>query len=334
MRKQVLMILEKLGPFLALVFVIAIFSYLDKEQLFFTTFNFGIVAGQTAVVAIAAIGMTLIIISAGIDLSVGSVIAISMVSCTGIISWMTNTMGFHEYYSIPVGIMIAVLTGGCFGFLNGMLIILGNLPPFIVTLGMLSIVRGIALLSTGGLPVTGMPPSFRALGNNLWKIPIPFTDSLMLYIPYSFFVLLAIAVIAHCLLKYTVFGIHVYSIGSNQQTARLCGVKVNAVKVMVYTFGGLTAGLAGYIFASRQNTGQPTEAQGLELDIIAAVVVGGGSLMGGEGTILGTIIGAFIIQFLRNGCNMIGVESFAQLIIIGAIIIIAVYVDQLRRKTQ
>ncbi|MBZ0257779.1 ABC transporter permease, partial [bacterium] len=155
----------------------------------------------------------------------------------------------------------------------------------------------------------------------------------LIIIPYSLFVLIAVGVIGTFILRKTVFGMQVYAVGSNENTARLCGVNVERVKLFVYMIGGLTAGIAGILHASRLNSGQPGEAIAMELEVIAAVVIGGGSLMGGEGTVLGAIIGAFIIKFLRNGCNLVGVSPYMQRIVIGLIIIIAVYVDQMRRKT-
>ena len=196
---------------------------------------------------------------------------------------------------------------------------------------MLEIVRGTVYISTQGLTVSGLPSTFSWMGNSALRVPMPGTDPVVL--PYSLLLLIPLAILAHFLLKYTVFGIQTYAIGSNEQTARLCGVNIDRMKIYVYMIGGFTAGLAGFLQASRLRTGQPGTAVGMELDVIAAVVVGGGSLMGGEGTILGSIIGAFIIQLLRNGCNIMGIEAFVQRVFIGIIIIAAVYVDQLRRRS-
>jgi len=247
------------------------------------------------------------------------------------ITKLTASFNFSPYIAIPLGFVVGISAGGLCGFFNGIIITRGNLPPFIVTLGMLEIVRGLALQSTHGMPVSGLPPAIRPIGNAFWVIPV--SDAVKLYIPYSLFILIAVGLLFHFVLKYTVFGVRVYAVGSNEQTARLCGVHVERVKVLVYTLGGMTAGLAGFIMTSRLNSGQPSEAVGMELDIIAAVVVGGGSLMGGVGTIFGSVVGAFIIQILRNGCNLVEVSSFVQRIVIGLIIIAAVFADQLRHRS-
>lgn len=334
-KKVVAWLSGNFGPVFALVLVVAIFGALRPSQ-FLHPLNLANVAGQTAVIAVAAVGMTFIIVSAGIDLSVGSVIALTGVYATMVMSnifamstgaspgWVNASI----IIGIPLGLIVGLLTGVVCGFLNGSIITFGKLPPFIVTLGMLEIVRGTALWSANGLPVTNLPPGFNSIGNAVLTLSFGSFD---IFIPYSLFILIPVALAAAFVLKYTVFGVQVYAVGSNENTARLCGVNVRLVKVMVYMIGGLLAGLAGILHASRLNTGQPSEAQGMELDVIAAVVVGGASLMGGKGTILGSVIGAFIIRFLRNGCVIVGVSPFVQRILIGLIIIAAVLVDQWRR---
>ncbi len=452
--KKMLLLSGKIGPVFALILVIAIFGSIEPGK-FFSFQNFSNVAGQTAVIAIAAIGMTFVIVSAGIDLSVGSLVALAGVYATMIMSsdhlMSLDYLGkyLNSSSALSLGIFVGLLTGAVCGLISGVVITRGKLAPFIVTLGMMEILRGVALQSAGGLPVTNLPNNFSKIGNAVWSITIsrslefsedelnftalsnrfrdgtdpaaqcvranlsdetktmleeykdareipdelkeslvkdlnafirsgpiytperfensPLSDRLMyrinknpqgnnlihlnrliledaypnfiekgdmiLLIPYPLFILIPLAFLAGFVLKYTVFGVQVYAVGSNEQTAQLCGVNVNRVKVLVYIIGGVTAGLAGIIHASRLNTGQPSEALGMELEVIAAVVIGGGSLMGGEGTILGSIMGAFIIKFLRNGCNIVGVSSFVQRIVIGLIIIVAVYIDQLRRKS-
>lgn len=322
-------ILGKLGPFLALILLFIFFSIYVPEGKFYSKNNLGNIISQTAVVSIAAVGMTFIIVSAGIDLSVGSTIALSGTLAAMFVlfaSGGSEDSNLTEiYYYLFSGILVAIVCGAIIGAANGGIITMFKLPPFIVTLGMLEIVRGTALLVTNGLPVSGLPNVFTWMGNaTIDKNPL---------LPYSLFILIPVALLGEFLLRYTVFGVQVYAVGSNEQTARLCGINVSRVKLFVYMIGGLTGGLAGYLQASRLYTGQPTTAQGMELDVIAAVVVGGGSLMGGEGTIIGTIIGAFIIQILRNGLNLMGIQSFTQRIFIGSIIIIAVLIDQLRRRS-
>jgi len=322
MSKRLIDILGKLGPFFALIIIIIFFRNRAGE-VFFSPRNISNIIQQTSVIAIGAVGMTFIIVSAGIDLSAGSLIAFSGVC---------SAMAVVATGNIYVGILVAVSVGCLCGILNGVVITKGKLPPFIVTLGMLEILRGSAYQITGGLPVdTNIPQAFTNISNSVFTIPIGGTE---LIIPYLFLILIPVAIIGGFILKYTVFGVQVYAVGSNEQTAKLCGVNVDRVKIMVYALGGFLVGLAGLLQASRLRSGQPSTAIGLELDIIAAVVVGGGSLMGGEGTIIGSVIGAFIIRILRNGCVLMDISPYVQRIIIGIIIILAVYVDQMRRMSK
>jgi len=333
--QQLMAIVEKFGPLVALLIVIIIFSFADMikygiDDMRFLSFrNFSNIIQQSITIAIAAIGMTFIIISAGIDLSVGSVVALAGVYCTMVITQLLDSnMGI--FVAMTMGLVIGMLTGALAGMVNGMIINWCQLPPFIVTLGMLEIARGVALESTGGNTVTGLPSEFSNIANSVLVI----SSEYGIMIPYSIFILIAVALGAAFILKFTVFGMQVYAIGSNENTARLCGIHVERVKLGVYMLGGLAAGIAGILHASRLNTGQPSEARGMELEVIAAVVIGGGSLMGGVGTVLGSVLGALIIRTLSSGCNIMGVSSFVQRIVIGLIIIIAVYIDQLRRKAS
>lgn len=316
----------KLGSVFALVLVFLIFSILVPET-FLTFRNFSNIIMQTVTIAIAAIGMTFIIVSAGIDLSVGSAIALTGTLCTLAIVALIEG-GMHPVAAIMAGAMVGMLVGVLCGALNGLGIVYGQLAPFIVTLGTMEIYRGVGLSSTDGNSVTGLPTEFGAIANSV--IVISQENGIM--IPYSVFILIPVALISSFVLRNTVFGMQVYAVGSNERTARLCGVNVDRVKLFVYGIGGLTTGIAGVLFASRLITGQPSEAVGMELEVIAAVVIGGGSLMGGAGTIMGSVVGAFIIIMLRNGCNLCEISSFTQRIVIGLIIILAVYLDQLRRK--
>lgn len=313
---------DQLGPAVGLLLILFVFGVLEPDK-FLSTRNFANVIGQTVVVATAAVGMTFVIISGGIDLSIGSQIAL-----TGVMGTSAMISGF-SHGSIVVGVVVAMATGLLCGFFNGGIITIARLPPFIVTLGALEIFRGTALQITDGLPVTSLPPTFQKLANAEQMFDFGLFS---IIVPYSFYLLVALGIIAWLVLRYTVFGVAVYAIGSNERTARLCGMHVNLVKCAVYAIGGVTAGLAGILQASRLNTGQPTTAVGRELDVIAAVVIGGGSLFGGEGTILGSLVGAFIMGFLRNGCNVVGVSPFVQRIIIGSIIILAVLADQIRHR--
>jgi ribose transport system permease protein len=311
--------LNFLGPFIGLVLVIALFSLIPEVQGRFLRFaNFKSVATQSVIVALGALGMTLIIISGGIDLSAASNIALASV----ITAFAVNA-GAAPLVALGLG----VLTGGLVGFVNGGLVTRLRLIPFIVTLGMMGIARGAAKWIAG---------------NQKIDAPMTWVNELMAKSPHPPWLLLApgvsiviiFAVAMAVLLKYTVFGRHVFAVGSNEATARLCGVRTDRVKVLVYVISGLFCGLSGVMEFSRLTVGDPTVAVGLELDIIAAVVIGGGSLTGGEGSILGTMIGVLIMSFLRNGCTMMGWPNYIQEIIIGAIIVIAVALDRLRHRKE
>lgn len=315
---QLKKIFDLLGPLIGLVLIITIFA-IREPNTFFTVDNLVNVPKQVLVIAVAAIGMTFIIVSGGIDLSVGSAIALTSVIGTMALEWSG---------SLTVGVLVATLTGILCGIFNGLLITQLRLPPFIVTLGTLEIFRGLALESTGGLPVTNLPDNFNDLADASFTLP-----GTEFQIPYSLIFLILFAVAAWLVLRKTVFGVSVYAIGSNEQTAKLCGIRVNWNKIAVYGIGGMTAGIAGILQASRLITGQPTTAVGLELDIIAAVVIGGGSLLGGEGTIVGSLIGVAIMGYLRNGCTIAGISPYVQRIVIGSIIILAVFIDLLRHRS-
>ena len=308
-------LLNLLAPFLGLILVLVLFSALPEVQSRFLRWaNIKAVATQSVIVALGSLGMTVIIISGGIDLSAASSIALSSV----IVAYAVNA-------GVPPGlaILLGVLTGGAVGLVNGTLITRLRLVPFIITLGMMGIARGLA----------------KWMANNQ-KIDAPLTwvNELMAKSPHPSWLVVApgvwlmagLALAMAVVLRYTVFGRHVFAIGSNEATARLCGVRTSRAKVAIYTLSGLFCGLAGVMEFSRLTVGDPTVAVGLELDIIAAVVIGGGSLSGGEGSILGSMVGVFIMSFLRNGCTMMGWPNYVQEIIIGVIIVAAVSLDQVR----
>jgi len=311
-------LLAVLGPFIGLGLVILIFSLVPEvRDRFLRPANLMSVATQSVIVALGALGMTVVIISGGIDLSAASNIALSSVMAA---------------YAVNVGlspllaVFLGVLTGGVIGLANGYLITGLNLMPFIVTLGTMGIARGAAKWIAG---------------NQKIDAPLTWVNELMTRSPRPSWVLAApgvwivvlLAVVMGVILKYTVFGRHVFALGSNEAAARLCGVRTGRVKIAVYVIGGLFCGLSGVMEFSRLTVGDPTVAIGLELDIIAAVVIGGGSLSGGEGGILGSMVGVLIMSFLRNGCTMMGWQNFIQEIIIGAIIITAVTLDRLRHSS-
>ncbi len=307
------------GPFVGLMLVIAIFSMMPEvSDRFLNLANIKSVATQSVIVALCALGMTLIIVSGGIDLSAASNLALSCV----LVAYAIN-LGVPPLLAALAG----VAAGGTIGFLNGFLITRLRLVPFIVTLGMMGIARGLAKWVARNQKIDA-PLSW--LNELMVRTPKP---SWLLVSPGIWLMVLFSLVMA-VLLRKTVFGRHAFAIGSNELTARLCGVRTDRVKVAVYTISGLLCGLAGVMEFSRLTVGDPTVAMGLELDIIAAVVIGGGSLSGGEGSILGTLVGVFIMAFLRNGCTMMGWPNYFQEIIIGAIIIAAVTLDRLRHRQE
>jgi ribose transport system permease protein len=292
--------------------LLVIFVFLCLVSPVFLSFNnlFNIVA-QTTVTAVIALGMTLVIITAGIDLSVGS---------TAALGGMTGTL-VMAHVGWPLGALIGTLVGGAVGLVNGLLITKAHLNPFIATLGSQSAIRGLVYLSTNAVGVYNLPPDFAILGNgSIFGIPVPLL------------VLVLLAGIMHVVLSLTRLGRHAYAIGSNEEAARLSGISITWTLIAIYVILGLLAGLGGMIAASRVISGQPNFGIGLELDIIAATVIGGASLFGGQGTILGTLIGAFLIALIRNGAVLLNINEFYQDIIIGVVIWLAVYWDQFRRR--
>jgi ribose transport system permease protein len=307
--------LNWVGPILGLVLVILTFSLLmESPARYLSPFNLRIVLAQTVIVAIGAIGMTLIIISGGIDLSVGSVIAL-----TGVIT----ALGLDHSLSPLTAVAAGILMGGLVGIVNGVLITRLKVVPFIATLGMLGIARGTAKWFAGQQTVN-VPETW------VNDLLVTFPKPAWLLVAPGVWVTIGLAVVAAVVLRNTVFGRRVFALGSNELAARACGISTNRLKIWIYGLAGLLFGLAGVMQMSRLRQGDPTVAAGSELDIIAAVVIGGGSLSGGEGSIFGALIGALIMAFLRNGCQQIGWPNYIQEIIIGAIIVIAVAIDRWR----
>jgi len=281
---------------------------------FLTVSNLLNITQQTAINAIIAVGMTFVIITAGIDLSVGSIMAFSGVVMASVL---------NAGLPIPLAILIGIGVGILCGLVNGLLITYGNLPPFISTLGMMSVARGAALLYTNGRPISGFTGDFRFLAvGEVLSIPVPVLVMIIVY------------VIAHLLLTRTKLGRYTYAIGGNEEAAMLSGINVRFYKTAVYGLCGMMSGLAAIILTARLNSAQPIAGIMYELDAIAATVIGGTSLMGGEGRISGTLIGALIMGVLRNGLNLLGVSSFIQQTVIGAVIIIAVLVDMALKKQR
>lgn len=304
------------GPFIGLALVIGIFSAMPEVRPYFLTgANFKIILIQTVIVAVGALGMTVIIISGGIDLSVGSVVALT--SVVGATLLLQN----HSPFLAAVFALLAGATAGAF---SGVMIAGFRMMPFIVTLGMMGIARGAAKWLAKSQTVN--PPE-TAL-NHLMALDDP---EHLFPLPPGVWLALGLACLMSIVMRQTVFGRYVFAIGSNESAARLCGIRVRWQKVLIYSLAGLFFGLAGLLQLSRLTQGDPTVAAGLELDIIAAVVIGGASLSGGTGSILGSMVGALIMAILRNGSNQMGLPTYMQEILIGMIIILAVGLDKLRQ---
>lgn len=307
--------LSRFAPVLGLVAVYGLFVLIGPDS-FGSGRTLETIARQTAIVGTAALGMTLVIIAGGIDLSVGSIIALATVTIAAALQAGASPMSAS---------LIGILTGALCGFVNGTIITRFRVVPFIATLGTLLIVRGIAKGLAGeqkiDAPLTYLIDLLAALPPGAWWL-----------LPPGVWLLVVLALITGGFLAYTRVGKHIVAIGSNENTARLCGVRVEALKVLVYTLAGTSAGLAGLLQFSRLTVGDPTVAVGLELDVIAAVVIGGGSLAGGEGSVLGSVVGALIMTVIRAGCSQMGLPNWVQEIATGAIIVIAVAVDRLRQK--
>lgn len=318
-------ILLRFAPFFGLLFVVLLFAVISPSS-FYSFYNVKTIITQTVIVAIAAMGLTLIIISGGIDLSVGSQIALGTVA----IATILNLGGSAPEAS--VGITILAALGGiaaCMvcGWLIGLIVSRLNIVPFIVTLGMMQIARGVAKWigkeQTVSTPMNGLQELMLVDPEPAW----------LLFAPGVWIAVLLVAVTA-ILLKYTVFGRYIFAIGSNEKTARLCGINVSVNKMFIYALSSAFAGVASIMQYSNLTVGDPTAAVGMELDIIAAVVIGGGSLSGGEGSAVGSVVGALIMAVLRNGCNMLGVPNFVQEVIIGVIIVGAVAIDKLKHRLK
>ena len=318
-------LLAKVGPLIGLVFVVALFSSLRPQR--FPTFgNVEVMLLQTTVVATGALGMTLIIIAGGIDLSIGSAIALVTVAIARLLS------GFEISGLVvppaPPGLAAlgGVAVGVLCGMLNGLLITRLKLAPFIVTLGTWGALRGAAK----GLANEMMVVAPSTWLNSLLKTLSP-GDRWML-LPPGVWIMLALALCVGAMLRYTRFGRHIFAIGSNEQTARLCGVPVERSKLLIYMLAGAFAGLAGVLQFSYLTVGDCTTATGMELDIIAAVVIGGASLNGGQGSIFGSLVGALIMTAVGNGCTKMDYRNWVQEIVTGGIIIFAVALDRLRQR--
>ena len=285
------------------------------SPVFLTVSNFLNVFQQISINFVVAVGMTFVIISGGIDLSVGSNIALSGL----LMGILMKNFGVP----VPATILICILFSGVIGLANGMLISFLNLPPFIATLGMMSIVRGAAYTVTAGQPIYTFPTGFTAIASRVGGFPL-----------YTMIILLVVFLLGWYILRYTRVGRYTYAIGGNENCAKLSGINLRKVKCFVYTVSGLCCGVAALLLSSRLDSAVPTNAEGQEMDAIAAVVIGGTSMSGGEGSMIGTLIGILIIGIIANGLNLLGVAQGPQKMVKGAIIVVAVIIDVIRRRAS
>jgi ribose transport system permease protein len=319
-------LVQKFAALGGLFVLVTVFSLASPA--FFSLGNGMTVALQVTSIAYLGIGATCVIITGGIDLSVGSILALA-----GVVAALAVRGGVN----VPLAMLLGLLTGiGC-GLVNGLCVTLMRLPPFIATLAMMLVARGVALQITDAKAVGGLGEQFAALGNgSLWRIvrigADGFPDVVFPGIPYPVLLMVALALATGLMLRRSRLGRHLYAVGSNVEAARLSGIDVRRVTLFAYVLSGALAGLTGCVLMSRLVTAQPSEGVMYELDAIAAAVIGGTSLTGGIGTVSGTVIGAFVIGILRNGLNMTGVSAFVQQIIIGLVILVTVWIDQLRNR--
>jgi ribose transport system permease protein len=305
--------IRRASTYLILLVILIWFSLLSPD--FLTINNLVTVALQTSLIALVAIGMTFTIITGGIDLSVGSTAALAGALAAG----AATRLGLGSY----PGLLIGLLSGIGIGFLNGAMIVWGRIPPFVATLATMAIARGLTLVYTEGRPIAGLDKAFTFWGGTGWfGIPVPV------------WVLLVVAAVAHLILKQTPLGLRIFSVGGSEETTRLAGVHVGTVKFSVYIFSGICAALSGLILTARLWSAQPNIGIGLELDAIAAAVLGGTSLAGGIGGVPGTLAGAFIIGTLSNGLNLLEVPSYNQQVVKGIIFIAAVMLDYFIKQRQ
>lgn len=305
-----------LGITIALAAELLLFALLSPH--FLTADNLLNVSLQVSITAIIAVGMTFVVLTNGIDLSVGSLVAFVGVVTTSLVR-LPIAVEMAFIVAIAAGLAVGIASGA----LAGILITKFKITPFIVTLALMTILRGAAFIYTQGRPVWDLPDGFKSVaGDRLLGVPVPTIIMLLVYI------------VAHITLTRTPFGRHVYAVGGNPEAARLAGIRTHRVLVQVYVLCGVLTALSGILLASRLNSGQPNAGLMYELDVIASVVVGGTSLNGGRGSIIGTFLGSMLIAVLRNGLNLLDVESYIQQVVVGVVILLAVMMDQMRKRTM
>jgi len=293
------------------------------ENVFLTTDNFLLILYQISVNGILAVGMTLVVISGGIDLSVGSVLAFAGMLAASFATRMTGVTPWSGNYALIAPILFALIAGAACGAFSGWIVARFRIQPFIATLGMLLTARGATMALTGGYPISSLSSRLRWFGTGrLWTIPIPIVMFAMVF------------AIAWVVLNKTVFGRYLYAVGGNERSARASGVGTNRIKIWAYAISGFLAGVAGLILTAKTGSGQTNAGSSYELDAIAAAVIGGTSLSGGVGKLSGTLFGALIMGVMNNSLDILGVESYYQLIIKGALILTAVIIDPARKTTE
>jgi ribose transport system permease protein len=314
-------VVARFHSLIALLLMVLAFSIFADG--FLSADNGWTVMRQISVNTCLSVGMTLVILTGGIDLSVGSILALSGAVMAGLLKFGTEleTLNLYIGYGAPAAIIIGLLVGASLGCFNGVMITRFRVPPFVATLAMLTIARGLTKLHTGGQAITGLGDAFVAIGSGRF-----------LGIPNQVWIATGIVLGATVLLKKTRFGRYVYAVGGNEEAAKLSGLNVKRIKVMVYTAAGALAAVGGLIVTSRLNSATPIAGDGFELDSIAAVVIGGTSLSGGRGSVLGTVLGALIIGVLNSGLVIMGVDPFWQTVIKGLVILLAVVIDRLHGK--
>lgn len=323
-RLRTILAIEDVRRLLVVAVIMVILTAL-QPRFFLSRENLANVGRQVSGNAILALGEFLVILTGGIDLSVGSVMALSMV---------LYAMGIHSGIWWPLMLLGSVVIGTCLGWVNGIMLTKLRLPhPFIPTLAMLNIARGATLLVTGGVPISGLPPGARYLGSADVRLALgsPGRDVL---IPVAFILVIGLYAVASVLLRRTATGRHIYAVGGNPRAAHHAGINVDRILVLVYALSGLLAGSAGIVLAGRTNSGYPSAGIGAELDAIAACIIGGASFFGGRGSAFGILTGAVIMGLLRNGLNLMNVSTFWQQLLIGVVILVAVYLDVLRRRVK
>jgi ribose transport system permease protein len=308
-KSTLLALLRQYGIFIGFLLIAGTLSLLSPA--FLTLRNLLNIVQQTSIYGIMAVGMTFVILTAGIDLSVGSILALAGVFCASF---------EHRGWPLWQVVGATLVIGSGAGLVNGLMITKGRITPFVVTLGMMSVARGLAHIYTGGQPISGFGSAFRFLGSgSVLGIPVPVV------------IFLATVLLAAGVLRHMRLGRYVYALGGNEEAARLSGIAVDYYKTAAYVISGLTCGISAAVLTARLNAGESIAGQGAELDVIAAVVIGGTSLMGGRGGVLGTLLGALLIGTINNGMNLLSISSYNQLVVKGVIIVVAVLLDRVRQ---